>query len=498
MRGPIDDLACLTATNRKEVVMVFAKSSSGPRNQGTSSSIHTMGTNRGVQAGLAATVISALIVSPTLLAATPASASATTLHILEWENAPSVAATQAIDTAFEKANPGVNVVLSSASSQTSAWNTLVTSSLEAKDVDVLAQFSTVPALAPPTSTHIPASGTLALQQSGQLVNLAGQPFLKLYGIPFQEFANGINGKIYGLDVSEYSEIGNLIVKTAILNKFHLSYPTTYNQLLQECATLKSHGITPFFISAQGAETFVYDGILEQYLMAGQPSSASTAVTLKLYKQFYNATLNWNSAIFVKVAKEFSTLMQYAEPGATGIGQNASYADWAAVSNNYPFLAVGTYGIPSALQANPKLQLGDFALPGTNNPADNRMTVKPDLSWTIPTSSSHIALAEKWLAFFSEPANYSMWLKETGGFSLEPGLNNTSSVLSWENAHLATGEYQSTTFDPWAPAGAPPDAAGPIGYFSPTLVNMAPLGSETITTALDQAAIDYSKVLKSIK
>ena len=98
---------------------------------------------------LAAALVSTLIAAPSLVATSPASAAGTTLHILQWANAPAVVATQQIDAAFEKANPGVNVVLSSANSQTSAWNTLVTASLAAKDVDVLAQFATLPILAPP-------------------------------------------------------------------------------------------------------------------------------------------------------------------------------------------------------------------------------------------------------------------------------------------------------------------------------------------------------------
>jgi len=322
--------------------------------------------------------------------------------------------------------------------------------------------------------------------------------MKNYGIPFQQFANGINGKIYGLDVSEYSENGNLIVKTAILNKYHISIPTTYNQLLSDCAILKSHGITPFFVSAEGAETFWYNGILQQMMMAGKPGSQSGAVLLKLAQDFYNGKLNWNSPLFVKAGNEWSTLMKYSEPGSTGIVQNSSYADWAAVPNNYPFLGVGTYGIPAVIQANPKLQLGDFALPGTNTPADNVMSVKPDLTWTIPTSSSNIPLAEKWLAFFSEPANYAKWLTATGGFSLQPKLNNSAPYLAWENAHLANAAFGPNVLGPWLPAGAPPAAAGPTGYFSPTLLDMTPLGSGSVMQALTTAANDYTNVLKSIK
>ena len=181
--------------------------------------------------------------------------------------------------------------------------------------------------------------------------------MKNYGLAFQQFANGINGKIYGLDVSEYAEAGNLIVKTAIMNKYHLSYPTTYNQLLQECATLKSHGITPFFISAQGAETFVYNGILQQLLMAGQPPSQSGPMALKLAQQFYAGKLNWNSPIYVTAAKEWSALMAYAEPGATGIGQNASYADWAGRTKQLSFLGGWDLRDPVRTPSEPEATVG---------------------------------------------------------------------------------------------------------------------------------------------
>ena len=433
----------------------------------------------------------------TIMAPSANAASGTTLHVVLWSDAPAIAATDAIDAAFEKANPGVNIVVSSANIQTSAYNTLVTSMLAAKEVDLLAEDATIPALAPPSYTHIPASGTLALQEAGQIINLAGQPFMKYFGLPFQTFANGIGNKIYGLDVSEYTEQGSLIVKTAILKKYGLSLPTTFSQFLQECADLKSHGITPLFVTAQGGQSFWFNGPLYQRLMAGHTPSQSAAVLANFDHEFYTGQLKWNSPLFQSVGQQWVELMKYAEPGATAIGQNNSYSDWAGVPNNYPFFGVGNYAIPIVLQANPKLQLTEFTFPGTNNPKDTVMVLKPDLSWMIPTSSSHVSLAEKWLAFFTEPQNYSKWVTATGGFSLETRVKNTASYLSWDNEHMSAGVFGPTVLDPWLPASAPLAAEGPTSYFSPTLPSSSPLGSTGIGTELNDAASAYASVLKSL-
>jgi raffinose/stachyose/melibiose transport system substrate-binding protein len=434
-----------------------------------------------------------------LSCAVPSSASTkTTLNIIEWANAPAVAATQQISAAFETANPGVNVVVSSASSTTDAYSTLVSSSLAAKDVDLLAEFSTVPILAPPAATHIAPSGALALQLAGQLVDLTNAPFMKYFDVAFQKFSNGINGKIYGLTVSEYAQSSNLLVKGNILKKYNLPIPTTYNQLIQECATLKSHGITAFFVSNQGPQSFLWDGIYNQLVMAGHPASASGPVLLKLDQEFYQGKTNWNSAISVQATKEFEAAMEYVEPASTGITQGASATDWAGVPNNYPFLVLGTWAVPTVEAANPKLQLEDFVFPASNNPADNGPIIQPDLAWMIPKSSSHIALAEKWLSFLSEPANYQKWLKATNGFSTEPRLFNNSPTLSWDNAHIRQAIFEPNPWDTWVPPGAPLLATGPMWYFGTVLQSIAPLGYLSVTAGLDASAKAYTALLKSIK
>jgi hypothetical protein len=137
-------------------------------------------------------------------------------------------------------------------------------------------------------------------------------------------------------------------------------------------------------------------------------------------------------------------------------------------------------------------------PATNNPADNGPIIQPDLDWTIPTSSAHVSLAEKWLSFLSEPANYAKWLTATNGFSTEPRLFNSSPSLAWDNAHIHAAMYEPNPWDTWVPPGAPLLATGPMWYFGTVLQSIAPLGSGTVTAGLEASAKAYTALLTSIK
>jgi raffinose/stachyose/melibiose transport system substrate-binding protein len=446
-----------------------------------------------------AAVSSVLFVSSAVLGmSTPATSATTTLHVLLWTNPPAVLAAQQISAAFEKAHPTVHVVVESANAQTSAFSTMVTSALASRTVDVLAQEATVPPLQPPAKTHIPASGTYALQLSGQMVNLANQPFMKLYNHSWQEFSSGINGNIYALEAAEYAEEGNVIAKTALLQKYHVAIPTTYNALLQDCALFKTHGITCFFDSGEGEQSFLYDGVLIDMLLAGKPASDAISAMYNMSEEFYAGTLNWNSSIFVKAAQEYETLLKYTEAGMSGITLQEAPGDWAPVTNNYPFLLGGTWAIPSVLAINPKLAITDFMLPLTNTPSDNHELLKDDLQWMIPKNSPNVAVAEQWLDFFSQPSNYATWIKATGSFSLEPALFNKAPYLSWENSHIGNAAFGTSAIDPWVPPSAPEPAFGPTQFSNGVLEDMVPVGSTSIAAELSQCAAAYTSILKTMK
>lgn len=411
--------------------------------------------------------------------------------VTEWTNPPAIQFTQQLDAQFEKLHPGVKVELEDAPTADNAYTTLTTSELEAKSVDVLAQYAPTPAGFPPADTGLKTSGTAALITSNQLTNLTNEPFMKNYSMTEQKWAMGYKGQIYGVHAASYTSGGGLWYKPALLAKYHLALPTTFSQFIADCKTLKADGITPIFVAGKDdLQSNAFNGILAQLEMQGHPSSQGAQVANQYAQSFWNGTKNWNSAIYQKTAQEYEQVMSYIEPGAGGVSQLTAPGVWAAQAENYPFFFDGSWDGHTIQQANPKLSFGFFTLPGTNDPAANRATYYADLSWVVPVWAKQKTLAMEWLALFSEPSNYKKWLQVTGASSTEPGLQAQGLPwMSWLNSHAAS-DIENPLLT-WVPTGAAPDASGP------DLTKMVPFGSESISAALNSAASDYTKA-RSLK
>ncbi|MFE5096932.1 ABC transporter substrate-binding protein [Streptomyces sp. NPDC056638] len=441
------------------------------------------------------TILAATVCLTTVLGActTPSSGSGgggtkqnVTLTVAEWTNPGAVEFTKELNAKFEKAHPGVTVKLQTAPTANGAWQQLWNSMLHSKSVDVLAQFAPTQQGYAPDYTDLEPGGSAALVTSGQLTDLKDQPFMKRYDAADQAAAVGYKGGVYGVMAAEYVGAGALWYKKDLLEKYHVSVPTTFQGFLDACETLKKAGVTPIFVSAKdGMHGGVWQGIANQTLMKGHQPSESVKVSEDRATAFWKGSQSWADPVYKEISQQHQKVMRYIEPGASGVSQQTAPGVWAAQSDNYPFLLDGSWDGAAVQQANPKLNLGFFVMPGTDDPAANRVAFKPDLSWVVPTSTKHKDLAMEWLAMFSEPENYKKWLAATGSISTQPELKNTSLPwMDWLNSHMDDAYPQLT--NPWVPAGAPLDAAGPDLY------KLAPIGGDSVDTILSRAASAYRK------
>lgn len=411
------------------------------------------------------------------------------LVVVEWTNAAAVTYTQQIDSLFEKEHPGVQITLETAPTANAGWPTLETSVLASKNVDVLAEFPPGPAAYPPTYTGITPGNPAVLVTSHQLMNMAGQPFMKYYDPTITQFAAGYQGGIYGVPAAEYVNNGGMWYKKSLLAKYGMSVPTTFSQFIADCKVLKAHGITPVFVAGKdGYQNILFAGIYNQLIMQTTPAADATALSLSRNKAFWAGTQKWTDPVYQTTASEYEQVMQYIEPAAAGVAAQTAPAEWAVQTSNYPFFIDGSYDGNTISQANPSLSLGFFAFPGTNNPAWNRAPLAADLTWTVPTWAKHKTLALEWLSLFSQPSNYAKWVHATGSLSTETSVPTPAlSWTSWLSAHISDAYPALTT--PWAPNGAPTDAT------EPNTIAMQPIGSLPATAALQASTKDYQSAVK---
>ena len=409
-----------------------------------------------------------------------------TLQIAQWTNPPAVEVTKKISALFERAHPGVTVQVRDAPNPNNAYGSLTSSLLASNSVDIIAQFPLTPSAFPPPYTGQKPAGFAALVTAGKLTDLTDEPFMKRFDRAQQSYAYGYRGRLYGLMAAQYPAYGGLFYKKDLLKKHDVAIPRTWDEFIAALDKLKSGGVTPIFVAAKdGYESYIWNGMLTQTLMAGHPASASATVGASLAKDFWTGKMTWDDPIYHQVADKYKAAMQYVEPSASGVSALTAAGTWAVQDDNYPFLVDGTFDAATILKANPKLSLGFFTIPSSNDAAVNRVVLNPDLTWVVPTSAPHKELALAWLEFFSMPDNYRTWLAATGSNSTEPAVS-TDKVpwMDWLNAHGADG--CQTIPGPWVPAGAAPEAGGPV------LSDMSPLGKVSIDDELKKAAKAYAK------
>ena len=413
---------------------------------------------------------------------------ADTLTIAEWTNPAAITYTQQLDSAFEKAHPGVTINLQDAPTAANAWPTLQASLLASKNVDVLAQFAQNPADYPPASVGTKPSGTAALIANGQFVNLAKQSYMSRFDATTQQYDMGYNGGTYGVTVAEYVNNTGLFYKKSILDKYNLSIPTTFDQLINDFKVLKQNGVTPLYVAGKdGYQNIVWAGIINQLLMQGKPASEAASVYLQRAEAFLNGSQTWASPLYQEAAQRYEEVMSYIEPSAGGVSAQTAPGEWAVNANNYAFFVDGSYDGNTISTDNPNLNFGFFSLPGTDSASANRAALAPDLAWTVPTFSKHQALAQEWIDFFTQPSNYAGWLKATGSSSTEPAVPTPSlKWTDWLSSNAANGFVNASL--PWVPNGASSDASGPV------LTAMQPFGSQSTSAALTQSAAAYKSAV----
>jgi raffinose/stachyose/melibiose transport system substrate-binding protein len=415
--------------------------------------------------------------------------SSQTLSIIEWTNPAAVTYTKQIDALFEKQHPGVNVTLQTAPTAANAWNTLEDSVEQSHNVDLLAQFPAAVTGYAPSYTHITVAGMAALVASHQLLNLKNQPFMKYYDPSTQEAGAGYGSGIYGAVAAEYVNNGAMWYKKSLLDKYGMSVPTTFNQFLSDCQIFKAHGTSCVYVAGKdGYQNILFAGIYNQLIMQGTPSSQANAVSLDRAKAFWNGTQNWTSPVYETAASEYEQVMQYVEPAAAGVSAQTAPGEWAVNTDNYPFFIDGSYDGNTITTANPSLNLGFFAFPGTNNPSWNRVPTIDDLTWTVPVWAKHQKLALEWLALFSQPSNYAGWVKGTGSLSTETSVPTpTLSWTSWLSAHMS--DSYAALGSLWVPAAAA------VGASEPDTTVMQPIGSVSAAAELQTSAQNYTKSVK---
>lgn len=339
------------------------------------------------------------------------------LKIIMWVNPPAVAAVKKIDAEFEK-KYGVTVDLQTMANDTTGYQTLQQTAVQGGTADIMAIQPFDPMPANMSSDNL--SKTQEWAVNNVFTSLNGQPWVKNFNSSVLQAAT-YKGQDYGLVTGVYQT--GIFYNKAIFKKYGLQAPTTYDQFISVCNTLKAHNVTPVWTGISGGATFYLEFMqfpLMQDLIS--PSLGSTDLSDALA----TGKVKWSDTRMVTALQEEKNIASnYLESNYAG--QNWQQMPGAFAAGKAAMLLDGSWDMSSVLQANPKMQIGYFPLPGSNTSADNQPVSNADMTWVVLNNSKNKALAEKWLTFFATPSVYSQYVNMTGISPSESGPYTSSTA-----------------------------------------------------------------------
>ncbi|HEY9595561.1 MAG TPA: extracellular solute-binding protein [Spirochaetia bacterium] len=340
---------------------------------------------------------------------------ASTIEILIHQNAPLVDYIDAFNEKFQARYPDITVNVSVVKADELATSTQTR--LTANDVDVVDMFGFAQGVQP-FMKNADKPNWQALIEAGLLMDLTGQAFLKYYDTAALKDAGSFNGKVYEVNTGRYAFTGVFYNKD-LFAKYNVKVPTTWSELVAACNTFKRNKVAPMTIGGKDGWPVLVAGY--GILLSAYPDQAA------LVKGLWTGTIKWNDAKSVAMWKKMQVMSRdMFEQGSSGIAFDAAPGRFAAgLAAMYP---AGSWDAPAIESANPKLRFGYFPMPGSDNPADNKyLAGKYDVGWVVAAQTKNRDAALKWLAMFSEPANYQAYVDATGIMPTQPTAKLSSNL-----------------------------------------------------------------------
>lgn len=130
-----------------------------------------------------------------------------------------------------------------------------------------------------------------------------------------------NGEVYGIPTQQSAAI--MYYNTKIFEDNGLSVPTTYDEYLNCCETLKAAGVTPVALASTPDDAW----LVSQYIQQLSNGIAGD----KLFNDLKAGTGAWNDPAFIQAAELFAAEVEngYFEDGFTGVSSDEARAIFAA-------------------------------------------------------------------------------------------------------------------------------------------------------------------------
>ncbi len=247
---------------------------------------------------------------------------------------------------------------------------------------------------------------------GVLTDLSDMPEAKAISPAVQALITPYQpGQVNALPYSVAAE--GVVYNIDLFEKHGVEVPTTWSQLIAACETFRSAGVTPVYGTYKDSWT-LSQGLFD-YVGGGSVDVATFFE--KLTAQ--GSDIGPDSEVsfertFGPAAEKMLQLAAYCNGDAASRGYADGNAAFAAGKG--AMYLQGPWAIGEIATANPKLKVGCFPLPATDDAADTKCMVNLDLACWIPVASRNQKAARTMLSYLMRPSVINTYNKVNLAFS----------------------------------------------------------------------------------
>lgn len=215
-----------------------------------------------------------------------------------------------------------------------------------------------------------------------------------------------NGEVYGIPTQQCA--GIMYYNTRIFEENGVEVPTTYDEFLTVCQTLKDNGVTPISLASTAADAW----LVSQYIQ----ELSNGIGGYEVFDSLNQGTGAWNNEAFVEAAKLFQEEVNngYYEDGFTGVsgdeareffrmGQSAMYFNGSWEISN-----VGDAALSPEAE-----NISCFIMPKINPENEGVTLGSVDSSFAITKNCTNPEAAIALLKFWTNEENASMLAYDYG-------------------------------------------------------------------------------------
>jgi raffinose/stachyose/melibiose transport system substrate-binding protein len=277
---------------------------------------------------------------------------------------------------------------------------------------------------------------------GVLADLAGLPQAQTIDPAIQALVTQYASYKGETSILPYSvAAAGVIYNVDLFDKVGVSaVPTTWSEFLSVCEKFMSAGITPIY-QTYGDPWTLQQGLFD-YTVGGTTDVAA------FYKQLSAAGTNLGPNSSVSFEKDFTapcqqmlSLTKYFN--ANPIAKHYADGNLAFASGAGGMYMQGPWAVGQVLTINPKLKMGTFPLPATDNASQTKCRVNLDLAIWLPRSQAPAqrTAALQFLDYLMQPSVLNAYNQANLAFSpLKNAPPQTSPLVSGLQQYVSSGRF----------------------------------------------------------